>query len=65
MLLIISNFIELIIKSIHSLFVMQKINTANPQPAIFEPTTPSVASQIKEDSICLHANVFANSQHTQ
>ena len=65
MLLIISNFIELIIKSIHSLIVMQHSNTANPQPAIFEPTTLSVASHIKEDSICLHANVFTDPQHTR
>lgn len=44
---------------------MQKPFTANPQPQIFYSANEQIISAIQEDSICLHANAFINSQHTQ
>ena len=44
---------------------MQKKSPVNPQPLIFYTADEQVCSAIKEDSICLHANVFTNSNMTQ
>ena len=44
---------------------MNNTHTPNPQPFIFDTVTPKVAEAIREDSICLHANVFTDASLKQ